>query len=189
MPEDPGTPWTDAYCLRPYNRHSIPGGSQSGLQTRDGRPPLRPRRPVRLPILTACRKRELLNLRWRHVDLEAGDPRLADTKTGPRRVALSPWAVRVPESIPRLPNTLWVISGMVDTAGVCRRVPTVLHRSRTSRAGTHRWLGASTLGPIKPTPVCWPTTRLLSGTPKLPCLGHQGPSTSNACQRHRETDR
>ena len=164
------------------------GGVNPGFQrATDGRP--YGAAAVPLLILTGCRNREILNLRWGQVDLEAGDPRLADTTTGPRRVALSPWAVRVPKSIPRLPNSLWVISGMVDTAGLCRRVPTVLHRSRTSRAGTHGWLGASTLGPIKPTRVCSPTTPLLSGTAKLPCLGHQGPSTCNGCQRNRETDK
>ena len=37
---------------------------------------------IRLLLLTGCRKNEILSLRWDHVDLEAREMRLADTKTG-----------------------------------------------------------------------------------------------------------
>ena len=40
---------------------------------------------MRLLILTGCRKREILHLRWEQVDLGAAELRLPDTKTGPRR--------------------------------------------------------------------------------------------------------
>ena len=45
---------------------------------------------IQLLMLTGCRKTEILTLRWEDVDLAANELRLADSKTGPRTVALSP---------------------------------------------------------------------------------------------------
>ena len=45
---------------------------------------------IRLLILTGCRKREILHLRWEQVDLEGAEFVLPATKTGPRKVSLSP---------------------------------------------------------------------------------------------------
>ena len=69
---------------------------------------------IRLLMLTGCRKREILDLRWEQVDLEAAELHLVETKTGPRTVSLSARAVRVLETIPRLPGSPWVIPGMVE---------------------------------------------------------------------------
>ena len=66
---------------------------------------------LRLLMLTGCRRNEVLTLRWEDVDLEAGELRLRDAKTGARWVALSPAARRVLAAIPRLPDNPWVIAG------------------------------------------------------------------------------
>ena len=69
---------------------------------------------IRLLILTGCRKREILHLRWEQVNLRAAELVLAETKTGPRTVSLSSTAVRVLESIPRVAVSPWVIPGRVE---------------------------------------------------------------------------
>ena len=66
---------------------------------------------IRLLMLTGCRKNEILALRWEDVDLEAGDLTLADAKTGPRTVSLSPAAVKLLAGLPREPGNPWVIPG------------------------------------------------------------------------------
>ena len=65
----------------------------------------------RLLMLTGCRKNEILTLRWEDVDLDAGELRLRDAKTGPRAVVLSPPACRVLATLPHLPDNPWVITG------------------------------------------------------------------------------
>ena len=66
---------------------------------------------LRLLMLTGCRKSEILMLRWEDVDLDAGELRLPDAKTGARSVAISPSARRVLANLPRLPDNPWVITG------------------------------------------------------------------------------
>ena len=65
----------------------------------------------RLLMLTGCRLSEIQKLRWEHVDLEAAELRLPDTKTGGRAVPLAPSAVRLLESLPRDGDNPWVIAG------------------------------------------------------------------------------
>ncbi len=66
---------------------------------------------IRLLMLTGCRRSEVLALRWTDVDLEAGELRLADAKTGPRAVQLSPTAVRLLKTLPRRTDSPWVFPG------------------------------------------------------------------------------
>ena len=66
---------------------------------------------VRLLMLTGCRRNEVMTLRWEDVDLDAGELRLRDGKTGPRVVSLSPAAVEVLAAVPRVAGNPWVIVG------------------------------------------------------------------------------
>src|SRR5690606_4663292 len=56
---------------------------------------------IRLFLLTGCRKRELLSLRWDEVDLERGLLFLPDSKTGKKTVILSSYALMVLADVPR----------------------------------------------------------------------------------------
>ena len=66
---------------------------------------------IRLLMLTGCRKSEILTLRWSDVDLDAGELNLADAKTGPRAVQLSPTAVALLKTLPRRRESPWVFPG------------------------------------------------------------------------------
>ena len=66
---------------------------------------------IRLLMLTGCRRNEVMTLRWEDVDLDAGELRLRDAKTGPRVVSLSPAAVEVLAAVPRVAGNPWVIAG------------------------------------------------------------------------------
>ena len=66
---------------------------------------------IRMLLLTGCRKSEILTLRWEHVDLDAAQLRLPDTKTGARTISLPRAAVKVLEAIPRVSGNPWVIAG------------------------------------------------------------------------------
>ena len=74
---------------------------------------------IRLLLLTGCRKNEILTLRWDRVDLEAKEIELADTKTGPRTASLSPAAVGVLASVPRVAGNPYVIPGRRDGTHMC----------------------------------------------------------------------
>ena len=66
---------------------------------------------IRLLMLTGCRLGEVQTLRWENVDLEAGELRLPDSKTGARMVPLSRAAAGVLAALPRNPDNPWVIAG------------------------------------------------------------------------------
>lgn len=64
---------------------------------------------IRLLLFTGCRLREILHLRWDHVDLERGLLFLADSKTGRKTVILNAPAIAVLTSLQRLGS--YVIAG------------------------------------------------------------------------------
>ncbi len=66
---------------------------------------------IRLLMLTGCRKAEILTLRWEHVDLDAGELRLPDSKTGAKIVHLGDPAIAVLRDLPRPDDSPWVITG------------------------------------------------------------------------------
>ena len=66
---------------------------------------------IRLLVLTGCRRNEILGLRWEHLDFEAGEMRLADSKTGARVVPMPPPAAKVLADLPRVPGNPWVFPG------------------------------------------------------------------------------
>ena len=77
----------------------------------EGSVPLYAAAAIRLLMLTGCRRNEILDLRWRDVDLKAGELRLPDTKTGPRLVPLPPAAAEILSELPRVPGNPHVIPG------------------------------------------------------------------------------
>ena len=66
---------------------------------------------IRLLVLTGCRRNEILGLRWEDLDLETGEMRLADSKTGARVVPMPPVAAKVLADLPRVPGNPWVFPG------------------------------------------------------------------------------
>ena len=67
---------------------------------------------IRLLMLTGCRSGEILSLRWEDVDLERGELRLPDSKTGAKIVHLGDPAIGVLRGIQRREDSPWVIPGL-----------------------------------------------------------------------------
>ena len=66
---------------------------------------------IRLLLLTGCRLREILHLRWQDVSFEQASLHLPDSKTGVRNVYLSAPALNVLAEIPRIEGNPFVIVG------------------------------------------------------------------------------
>ncbi len=71
---------------------------------------------LRLLLLTGCRRNEIVTLRWDDVDRTARELRLRDSKTGARRVPLTPAVAAVLDGIPRIAGNPWVIVGQKPAA-------------------------------------------------------------------------
>ena len=67
---------------------------------------------IRLLMLTGCRSGEIMSLRWENVDLETGELRLPDSKTGSKVVHLGDPAIGVLRGIPRKDDNPWVFPGV-----------------------------------------------------------------------------
>ena len=72
---------------------------------------------IRLLVLTGCRRNEILGLRWEDLDFEAGEMRLADSKTGARVAPLPPPAARVLAGLSRVPGNPWLFPGKKKGTG------------------------------------------------------------------------
>ena len=67
---------------------------------------------IRLLMLTGCRSGEILSLRWDYVDLDMGELRLPDSKTGAKVVHLGDPAIAVLRGIPSTEDNPWVLPGV-----------------------------------------------------------------------------
>ena len=86
------------------------GETLDALEAEGGIPP-HAAAALRLLMLTGCRRGEILGLRWADVRLDRSEIHLADSKTGPRTISLSPPAVRVLAALARPAGNPWVIAG------------------------------------------------------------------------------
>ena len=77
-----------------------------------------PSAAIKLLLLTGCRKGEIVNLCWDHVDFERECLRLADSKTGAKVVYLNAPARALLCDLPRTANTSRVVPGArADSSG------------------------------------------------------------------------
>ena len=72
---------------------------------------------IRLLVLTGCRRNEILGLRWADLDVDAGEMRLVDSKTGARVVPMPPPAAKVLAGLSRVEGNPWVFPGRKKGTG------------------------------------------------------------------------
>ncbi len=66
---------------------------------------------IRLLVLTGCRLREILDLKWKFVDLERGVLHLPDSKTGAKTIVLAAPALEILTGVSRIEGCEYVIVG------------------------------------------------------------------------------
>jgi integrase len=125
---------------------------------------------IRLLAFTGWRKKEALSLRWDAVDLDTGDVRLGQTKTGASVRSLTPQAVALLAGIPR--RGPYVFPSPTDALAARQEVKRVWLRVRDA-AGITKPLHALRHG--------FATIALSEGLPLATVgalLGHRAPSTT-----------
>jgi integrase len=66
---------------------------------------------IKLLVFTGARLGEVLGLKWEWIDIERGEARLPDSKTGAKTLHLPPPALAVLAELPRLDRNPYVIVG------------------------------------------------------------------------------
>jgi integrase len=73
---------------------------------------------IKLLVFTGARLGEVLGLQWRWIDVERGEVRLPDSKTGVKTLHLPPPALTVLASLPRLEGNPHVVAGAIPGAAL-----------------------------------------------------------------------
>ena len=73
---------------------------------------------VKLLVFTGARLGEVLGLRWAWIDLERGEARLPDSKSGVKTLHLPPPALSILAELPRLNGNPYVIAGAKEGAAL-----------------------------------------------------------------------
>jgi integrase len=86
---------------------------------------------IKLLLLTGCRRGEILNLRWEHVDFERQCLRLPDSKTGAKVVYLNAPALALLQELPPVKGNPHVLAGATN-GGPLIGIDKIWYRVRTN---------------------------------------------------------
>jgi len=127
---------------------------------------------IRLLVLTGCRLREILHLRWSEVDIRNGALRLSDSKTGRKTIPLGPPALELLTNAPRIESNPYVLPGHLKECPLT-----------TLRPGWGRITKAAELGDLRPHDLrhAWASVAAISGESLVvigAVLGHRDADTT-----------